>query len=302
MYHSISNTCLTACLIVLMMNLANAQSKKQKVVFVIGTSAGVGKATAEYFIKQGHIVYGADFQFEKNKYLNKIGGHSIEIDVNKIDAIKLEVKRIINEHGKIDMSFNMSGSLSTLLKEYKEHFGDIAYDEFILKVIYPPRRQSITFGSNGLSYVNSGYDFNYTYNRELLRLGINYTEMDYSNEKGIKDYRSNYGLFVGAFINHVHTGLNIGIGFNYANKIIVSEMMIGDQIVETINRDLYQIYFRTAWLWDFVNISNTSIFIEPGFNLGYGFGNEVNFLSGRVYENKGLECTPFITLGTKITL
>lgn len=88
------------------------QAKKrseQKVVFITGTASGIGKATAEYLIQQGHIVYGGDIQFDKNKYLDSIGGHSIDMDVTDTAMVNAGVSRIIAEQGRIDVLYNNAG-------------------------------------------------------------------------------------------------------------------------------------------------------------------------------------------------
>jgi len=83
--------------------------KEPKVVLITGTASGIGKATAKYLIEKGHIVYGGDIQFEKNKYLDTIGGHSINMDVTDTNMVKAGVNRIIKEQGRIDVLFNNAG-------------------------------------------------------------------------------------------------------------------------------------------------------------------------------------------------
>lgn len=91
-------------------NAVTAQEKSEKkVILITGTASGFGKATAEKLIEKGHIVYGADIQKEANKYLDKIGGHSIEMDVTKDDMVQQGVQRVINEQGRIDVLINNAG-------------------------------------------------------------------------------------------------------------------------------------------------------------------------------------------------
>jgi NAD(P)-dependent dehydrogenase (short-subunit alcohol dehydrogenase family) len=81
----------------------------KKVVLITGSASGIGKATAELLIEKGHTVYGGDIQSEKNKYLEDIGGHSLDMDVTKVDTIKSGVEKIIKEQGHIDVLFNNAG-------------------------------------------------------------------------------------------------------------------------------------------------------------------------------------------------
>ncbi len=97
---------ITIVIISLMVGL-NAQNKK--VVLITGTASGIGKATAEHLINEGHIVYGGDIQFEKNKYLDKIGGYSIDMDVTSDSMVIAGVERIIEEQGRIDVVLNNAG-------------------------------------------------------------------------------------------------------------------------------------------------------------------------------------------------
>ena len=81
----------------------------QKVVLITGTASGMGKATAEKLIAEGHIVYGGDIQYEKNKYLESIGGHALDMDVTKDDQVQAGVEQIIKEQGRIDVLINNAG-------------------------------------------------------------------------------------------------------------------------------------------------------------------------------------------------
>jgi NAD(P)-dependent dehydrogenase (short-subunit alcohol dehydrogenase family) len=83
----------------------------KKVILISGTASekGMGRAAAELLIKEGHIVYGGDNQYKKNKYLDSIGGHSIDMDVTDVAMVKAGVKRIIKEQGRIDVVYNNAG-------------------------------------------------------------------------------------------------------------------------------------------------------------------------------------------------
>ncbi len=81
----------------------------KKVILITGTASGMGKATAEKLIAEGHIVYGGDIQYEKNKYLDNIGGHSLDMDVTKDQEVNAGVEKIIKEQGRIDVLINNAG-------------------------------------------------------------------------------------------------------------------------------------------------------------------------------------------------
>lgn len=81
----------------------------KKVILVTGASAGIGKATAKWLIKEGHIVYGAARRLENMKDLEELGGHAIKMDVTKEEEIKSGVNEIINKHDVIDVLVNNAG-------------------------------------------------------------------------------------------------------------------------------------------------------------------------------------------------
>lgn len=86
-----------------------AKEVQPQVVLITGTASGIGKATAEHLIELGHIVYGGDIQYEKNKYLDKIGGHSLDMDVTNPEQVKAGVAKVIGEQGHIDVLLNNAG-------------------------------------------------------------------------------------------------------------------------------------------------------------------------------------------------
>ena len=88
---------------------SNWDKDQKKVILITGTASGMGKATAEKLIAEGHVVYGGDIQYEKNKYLDRIGGHSLDMDVTKDEEVDAGVDRIIKEQGRIDVLINNAG-------------------------------------------------------------------------------------------------------------------------------------------------------------------------------------------------
>lgn len=90
-------------------NYINVKPYEQKVVLITGTASGIGKATAELLIEQGHIVYGGDIQYEANKYFDGIGGHSLDMDVTDVAQVQAGVEKVIAEQGRIDVLFNNAG-------------------------------------------------------------------------------------------------------------------------------------------------------------------------------------------------
>jgi short-subunit dehydrogenase len=83
--------------------------KKPQVILITGASSGMGKATAQQLISEGHIVYGAARRVERMQDLEKAGGHAIAMDVTQPEQVKAAVDRIIGEQGKVDVLVNNAG-------------------------------------------------------------------------------------------------------------------------------------------------------------------------------------------------
>ncbi|MEM7549301.1 MAG: SDR family NAD(P)-dependent oxidoreductase [Bacteroidota bacterium] len=97
-------------------NAAKAQTEttaerkeEPQVIIITGTSSGFGKAAAEKLVAKGHIVYGGDINVKGNKYLDKIGGHALKMDVTDDKQVRAGIDRIISEQGRIDVLINNAG-------------------------------------------------------------------------------------------------------------------------------------------------------------------------------------------------
>lgn len=97
-------------------NVAQAQTdttaeRKQgaQVIVITGTASGFGKAAAEKLVAKGHIVYGGDINVKGNKYLDKIGGHALKMDVTDDKQVWAGIDRVISEQGRIDVLINNAG-------------------------------------------------------------------------------------------------------------------------------------------------------------------------------------------------
>ena len=88
---------------------------ENKIIFVTGAGAGIGKATATLFANEGAIVYAADI-----KGLEWIDSEELEngrvkpllLDICDFAAVKTAVMSIKKEHGQIDVLANIAGLIS----------------------------------------------------------------------------------------------------------------------------------------------------------------------------------------------
>jgi len=80
-----------------------------KVILVTGASSGIGKATAQRLIKEGHTVYVAARRIEKMQDLKELGGHPLQMDITKEEDIQSVVQTIQGKHGGVDVLVNNAG-------------------------------------------------------------------------------------------------------------------------------------------------------------------------------------------------
>lgn len=79
---------------------------KDKIVVITGSSSGIGKSLAEFFLTNGAIVYGLS---RRNVDFNNNNFHWIECDLFNAEEIKEAVSKITDSH--IDLLVNNAGYL-----------------------------------------------------------------------------------------------------------------------------------------------------------------------------------------------
>lgn len=94
---------------------------KDKVVLITGGASGIGKATAEAFLKEGAIVIATDVNENKGKQLledyRSLGTIKyMNLDVTKPQEHRKVVEDVVNEFGKLDIAFNNAGIGGTMKK------------------------------------------------------------------------------------------------------------------------------------------------------------------------------------------
>ena len=86
-----------------------------KVTLVTGASAGIGKATAQLFAKEGAVVYAVDINSLEWISEEKKEGETIvpvQLDICDFIAVKNAVMAIKKEYGRIDVLANIAGLIS----------------------------------------------------------------------------------------------------------------------------------------------------------------------------------------------
>lgn len=81
----------------------------RKVILITGASSGMGRATAERLLRDGHIVYGAARRVDAMQGIVRAGGVALALDLTDRDSMADVVKRVIAEQGRIDVLVNNAG-------------------------------------------------------------------------------------------------------------------------------------------------------------------------------------------------
>jgi len=438
---------------------------EKKVILITGTADGMGKAFAEKLTSEGHIVYGGDIQYEKNrKQLNAIGAYPLDMDVTKDAEVQAGVDKIISEQGRIDVLLNNAGyglfapieevtiedaqkqfdvnmfgyartvkavlphmrkqnqgriinltsmggkiytplggwyhatkhalegwsdclrmelrkfnidvvvlepgvintnfynvsgeitqkyvegsayghmmdalanpdddamgdllanatkpeeiadEVSKIVKAkkpktryvkgamagmaiwYRNTFGDRAYDDFMYSMIEPISNTSLHISTDGLSYLNEGFNIDVSISKGLLRFGGHYTEKDFSWNEDYQEIRTGFGAYVGAWLVHDHWGPNVGLGFDYYDvEVNAIEGDFGGQSIDA--GEVYTPYLRLSWSKDLIKFGDSALFFEPGFKTGYSFGADNVQFESEEYKVNGFEFDAFLNAGLKL--
>lgn len=81
----------------------------KKIILITGASSGIGKATAEKLIQDGHKVYVAARRLEKMADLETKGAIALQMDITKEEDIVKVVNKIIETDKTIDVLVNNAG-------------------------------------------------------------------------------------------------------------------------------------------------------------------------------------------------
>lgn len=80
-----------------------------KVIFITGCSTGIGRALALAFHARGNTVYASARRIDSLNELNKIGIHTLQVDVDDAGSIQAAIQRIGDEQGRLDVLVNNAG-------------------------------------------------------------------------------------------------------------------------------------------------------------------------------------------------
>jgi NAD(P)-dependent dehydrogenase (short-subunit alcohol dehydrogenase family) len=97
----------------------NQKSKSNKVVFITGSSAGIGEATAYRFAKEGYVLVityrndkvAAEQVAEKSREHGAADVLIVKLDVSSTESIEQAVASIIEKYDRIDILINNAGVL-----------------------------------------------------------------------------------------------------------------------------------------------------------------------------------------------
>jgi len=116
----------------------------EKVVLITGAAAGIGRATAELFAKQGAKVGVTDINFELVEQvvmgIREKGGtaEAIKCDVTDLESINKTVDKILELWGDIDIFVSNAGGVGRVTENIVEKISDDDFEHVLRINLYAP--------------------------------------------------------------------------------------------------------------------------------------------------------------------
>ncbi|MFI3261157.1 MAG: glucose 1-dehydrogenase [bacterium] len=132
---------------------------ENKVAIITGGASGIGKATAELYLKSGAICLVADineenldiFKSELSEYSDKL--LTLKIDVSKKEEVEKMIDIAIEKFGKVDILVNNAGIMDNLtpIAEMEDELWDNVLSVNLNSVMYGTRKAVKYFLENNIS-------------------------------------------------------------------------------------------------------------------------------------------------------
>lgn len=81
----------------------------KKIIIITGASSGIGLATVERLVKDGHIVYGGARKEEGAKRIESFGGKPLIMEMTEHETLEKAVQTVLDAEGRIDVLYNNAG-------------------------------------------------------------------------------------------------------------------------------------------------------------------------------------------------
>jgi len=86
-----------------------AQKIMEKVVIITGASSGIGFATLQQLVSEGHVVYGSGRNKADREKIQQAGGRPLSMEMTDYKSLEKAVRQVVDEEERIDVLFNNAG-------------------------------------------------------------------------------------------------------------------------------------------------------------------------------------------------